>query len=127
MTEEISLMFWKYLPGIIQAVTTGLVVWVWWSLKRVFVTRAGFENYKTDISARLKTIETRQYERATALQEINAKLDSLPTSEQLQDLALSLRGVEGDIQGLRGELGGLSHATKRLEKAVDMFTEVHMR
>lgn len=119
-------LLWNHLPGILQGLTTLLVLWAWWSLKRVFVTRADFESRKAATDARLDAIEDRQYNRTTALQQIDFKLDNLPTSEEVQGLALSLKGMEGDLKGIRAQMQGLSHATARLERAVDMFTEVHM-
>lgn len=124
--ESLSSLFWGHLSSILQCLTTGLVAWGWWSLKRVFVSRADFEMRQAATDARLNVIEGRQYNRATALQQIDFKLDNLPTSKEVQGLALSLKGMEGDLTGIRAQVEGLSHATARLERAVDMFTEVHM-
>ena len=126
MTESIPTLLWDHLPGILQGLTTGLVAWGWWSLKRIFVSRADFEIRKAATDNRLDAIENRQYDRTTALQQIDFKLDALPTSEEVQGLAISLKEMEGDLKGIRAQVEGLSHATARLERAVDMFTEVHM-
>lgn len=126
MTESVSALVWDHLPGILQAITTGLVLWGWWSLKRVFVTRSDFETRQAAVSARLDAIEDRQYSRTTALQQIDFKLDALPTSDEVRGLAISLKEMEGDLKGIRAQVEGLSHATARLERAVDMFTESHM-
>lgn len=126
MTESIPTLLWDHLPGILQGLTTGLVAWGWWSLKHIFVSRADFEIRKAATDNRLDAIENRQYDRTTALQQIDFKLDALPTSEEVQGLAISLKEMEGDLKGIRAQVEGLSHATARLERAVDMFTEVHM-
>ena len=126
MMETLPALLWEHLPGILQGVTTALVVWGWWSLKRVFVTRTDFEACRAATAARLDAIEGRQYSRTTALQQIDFKLDALPTSDEVRGLAISLKEMEGDLKGIRAQVEGLSHATARLERAVDMFTEVHM-
>ncbi|WP_417292925.1 DUF2730 family protein [Desulfovibrio porci] len=126
MTESLPAMIWDYLPGVLQGLTTGLVAWGWWSLKRVFVSRADFDVRRAATDARLDAIESRQYSRTTALQQIDFKLDALPTSDEVRGLAISLKEMEGDLKGIRAQVEGLSHATARLERAVDMFTEVHM-
>ena len=60
------------------------------------------------------------------MQQIDFKLDALPTSDEVRGLAISLKEIEGDLKGIRAQVEGLSHATARLERTVDMFTEVHM-
>ncbi len=126
MMESLPALLWEHLPGILQGVTTALVVWGWWSLKRVFVTRTDFEACRAATAARLDAVESRQYSRTTALQQIDFKLDALPTSDEVRGLAISLKEIEGDLKGIRAQVEGLSHATARLERTVDMFTEVHM-
>lgn len=90
MTESIPAMIWDYLPGVLQGLTTGLVAWGWWSLKRVFVSRADFDVRRAATDARLDAIESRQYSRTTALQQIDFKLDALPTSDEVRGLAISV-------------------------------------
>ena len=127
MMQALPAVIRDNLSGILQFVTTGLVVWVWWSLRRIFVTRIGFDAYKASVNARLEAIEGRQYDLTSALQKIDVKLDCLPTSEEVQRLVVALKESEGDLKGIKAQMEGLSHATVRLEKTVDMFTEVHMR
>lgn len=127
MMQALPAVIRDNLSGILQFVTTGLVVWVWWSLRRIFVTRAGFDAYKASVNARLEAIEERQYNFTSALQKIDSKLDALPTSDEVQRLVVALKESEGDLKGIKAQVEGLSHATLRLERAMDMFTEVHMR
>lgn len=129
--DDLMSLFWRYLPGILQTVGAGVCLWLWWSVKRVFVTRADCEACRksaySHLEERLEAVEKRQNGRTTALQKIESKIDDLPTSDEFRDLSVSLKEVEGDIKGIRAQIDGLEHVIGRLERAVDMFQEVHMR
>lgn len=129
--DHLVSVLWHYLPGILQTVGAGACLWLWWSVKRVFVTRADCEACRKSAYAhleeRLEAVEKRQHGRTTALQAISSKIDDLPTADELKDLTVSVKELEGDIKGIRAQIDGLEHVIGRLERAVDMFQEVHMR
>lgn len=129
--EHLASLLWHYLPGIIQFVATGACLWLWWSIKKVFVTRQDCEvcrkNANAGLEARIDAVEKRQSARATTLQALNGKLDNLPTSAELQDIMVTVKELEGDVKGLRAQMDGFEHMISRLERTVDMFQEVHMK
>lgn len=129
--EHMASLLWHYLPGIIQFVATGACLWLWWSIKKVFVTRADCETCRktanAGLEARLEAVEKRQNARATTLQALNSKLDDLPTSDELKDITVSVKELEGDLKGLRAQIDGFEHMIARLERTVDLFQEVHMK
>lgn len=126
MTTPITVLLWDHLPGIVQGVTLWLVAWGWWSLKRVFVSRADFVRTSGDLGGRMDQLEARQYEQDSMQRQITDKLDQLPTTGDLHRISLSLRALEGDVKAARAQMDGLAHATRRLERSMDMITEVHM-
>ncbi len=129
--EHVASLLWHYLPGIIQFVATGACLWLWWSIKKVFVTRQDCEacrkSANAGLEARIDAVERRQNARATTLQALNGKLDNLPTSAELQDIMVTVKELEGDVKGLRAQMDGFEHMISRLERTVDMFQEVHMK
>lgn len=116
----------QHLPGIIQTLFWGVVGWIWWSLKRTFVKREDLQEFKAEVSVRFSDLETAQQDKSAAQEQLRQKLDLLPTAKDFQALALSMKEMEGDIKGMNSKMDGLSHATNRLERAVDMFTEASM-
>ncbi|MBD5416971.1 MAG: DUF2730 family protein [Desulfovibrio sp.] len=129
--EHVASLLWHYLPGIIQFVATGACLWLWWSIKKVFVTRQDCEacrkSANAGLEARIDAVERRQNARATTLQALSGKLDNLPTSAELQDIMVTVKELEGDVKGLRAQMDGFEHMISRLERTVDMFQEVHMK
>lgn len=124
---DLMSLLWQHLPGIAQGVTTCLFVWGWWSLKRVFITRAECAMCHRRTDARLDAVERRQGARGAVLQKIEAKLAELPTRDDLAELSISFKGLEGDIKETRAQMEGLTHLIARLERMSDLFSEVHMK
>lgn len=116
----------EYLPAILQAIAYSLVVWAWWSLKRVFVRHEDLRQFKVEVDTRISEMESAQQDRAAAQEQLKQTLGLLPTAKDVQALALSMKEMEGDLKGMNSKMDGLSHATTRLERAVDMFTEASM-
>ncbi len=124
--ESLKQKAFEYLPVLIQAVFCGLVVWMRWSLKKIFVRHEDLNAYKAVVGNRLDEIEERQADYASAQELLKQKLDTLPTSQEIQSISLALRGLEGDIQSLNEKLDGQSRALGRVEKSVDDLIAVHM-
>ncbi len=129
---------WEHLPDILQAMTTGLVFWAWWSIKKIFVTRADHLANCEAVNARLDALEESRHERAavladlenrlnSVLNEIDHRLKTVPTAEDTVNIGLAIKDLEGELKGIRAQQDGFAHIISRLEMSVDRFTEVHMR
>lgn len=120
----------EHIPSILQSIASVVLLWGWWSLKRVFVTQKDFEAWRKNIGERIGEIEDRHASEGASLQQLEtrlqARLEALPTSAAIHNLSLSIKEVEGDIKGLRSEVAGLARLTSKLEKTLDMLTEVHL-
>ncbi len=97
-----------------------VVLWGWWSLKKLFVRHEECAKCRADLEARQQTEHDK---RALSLQ---SSFANLPTVEGLQALALTLKEIEGNIKGLTSKMDGQFRALERLETSVDMLNQVHM-
>jgi hypothetical protein len=97
---EILELLWDHLPGILQGVTTGLLGWIWWTMKRTFVTRQDFEGY-------IRLTEERLNRGTLRMQHTEDKLD-LMRAELMGELKVQreiLARLENQFQIiLRGHL-----------------------
>ena len=131
--DNIASMLLEYLPGIIQTLAWGVIGWVWWTLKRVFVRHEELQALREDMDdlfaktrSRFDDLESAQQDRSLAQEQLKQTLDLLPTARDMQSMMVSLKEMEGDIKGMAGKIDGLSHATSRLERTMDLFTESHI-
>lgn len=124
--NELTLELLRYLPGLLQTLGWALVLWAWWSMKRIFVRQEECEICRTGFDVRLEALAAQQRDSEASKRAVEQALKSLPTSQDMQGLALSLKEIEGDIKGLAQKVNGQARATERMEKAVDLLTEVHM-
>lgn len=78
-------VFTKLVPEVLQYALTGFVVWIWWSMKRVFITRKEAEERMRANEKRADEIEARQYEMkmtiSADISSIKANLDSISKSQ----------------------------------------------
>jgi hypothetical protein len=124
--NEITLELLRYLPGLLQTLGWSLVLWAWWSMKRIFVRQEECEVCRAGFDGRIEALAAQQRSSEAAKKALEQGLKALPTSQDIQALALSLKEIEGDIKGLAQKVNGQARATERMEKAVDLLTEVHM-
>lgn len=120
--NELGQAIWGHLPGILQALSTGVVIWGWWSLKRIFVTRADFAAWREASGTRMGALEDRQLERDAALRELQTRLGGLPSGDMLHALELRLESISGEqrtstaqMEALRESLAGISQSINRIQ------------
>ena len=120
-------LVWDYMPEIFQAISTSLVVWGWWSLKRIFITRADLDLFRETVNTRLKTMEDNMHERQVMLTELDHRMNTLFSADEASRLGVAIKDLEGDIKSIRAQMNGIAHSIGRLELSIDRFTEAHMR
>lgn len=123
MTEPFPALIWDHLPGIFQALTTGLVAWGWWSLKRIFVSRADYLAARAERdahAAKLSEAINKTLDRVNALE---LRINALPTEAMLHRLELRMEGLSGEqkshcaqMDGMRESLGSITHQLDRIQE-----------
>jgi Protein of unknown function (DUF2730). len=119
----------EYGLGVLQTGATCFFGWAVWSAKRVFVTHDRLLEVQKDLEAdneklkgELGSVRETQTQRSARLDQLRQKLDTLPTVQAINDLALSVKAIEGDIKAINASMDGWKHATKRIERVADMIT-----
>ncbi len=107
--------------GMLQTATSMLVLWGWWSLKRLFVTRADFGNAQAETDARLKVIEAKQAQRDNDMAAIRETVESLPSQKTIFDISLKLAEIQGEMSRTCEELRGLREIVVRVENQTDLL------
>lgn len=125
MSEMVSALL-GWLPGLLQTVGWALVLWVWWSMRQVFMRRDECGTCHQALNERMDALEDRQRVKSADQDRLEQALAALPTVHDIQRLALGLKDIEGDIKGLAQKVDGQGAGLARMEKAVDLLTEVHM-
>ena len=125
----IETMIFEHGLQLIQAVVYVFIGWAVWSAKRVFVTHDLLRETLKDLDAKdealkaeLDAIKEAQAQKTSEQEQLRQKLENLPTVPSFNDLALSVKGIEGDIKAINASMDGWKHATKRIERIADMIT-----
>jgi hypothetical protein len=90
---------WEHIPTALQWLTTGIVTWIWWSLKRTFVTREEF--FKAD--ERQKVADEEQDRKIARLLE---DIEKSPDTADLYEIKLALERLNGRIDALQKTMDG---------------------
>ena len=118
---SVSRFFEEHWLGLLQTATSMLVVWGWWSLKRLFVTSADFKKAQAETDARLEHIEAKQAQRDNDMAAIREKMDSLPSQKTVYDINLQLVEIQGEMSRTCEELRGLREIVVRVERQTDLL------
>ena len=119
----------EYGLGVLQSAAYLFFGWAVWSAKRVFVThdrllevQKDLESHNANLKTELSVIKETQTQRNSVQDQLRQKMDTLPTVQAFNELALSVKGIEGDIKAINASMDGLKHATKRIERVADIIT-----
>ena len=107
--------------GMLQTATSMLVLWGWWSLKRLFVTREDFSNTQAQTDARFKLIEAKQAQRDNDMAAIRDTVENLPSQKTIFDISLKLAEIQGEMSRTCEELRGLREIVVRVENQTDLL------
>ena len=125
---SISGFFEEHWLGALQTATSMLVIWGWWSLKRLFVTRQDFEADRGGAAAarkvieeRLESVEAKQAQRDNDMAAIREKMDGLPNEKTVYDINLQLVEIQGEMSRTCEELRGLREIVVRVERQTDLL------
>ena len=111
---------------LIQPLIWALVGWGWWSLKKVFVKQEDCKQCRSEFEAMLSKLDKRQDGESVRQESLEKALGILPTSKDMQAIALAIKAMEGDMKALTATVGGQERALGKVEKAVDELVAVHL-
>ncbi len=86
--------------------------WLWWGLKKEFVDKKQCSNCKQDIEKDITGLGAR----VSRNEEL---LKGLPSTEDVQELALGLERLFGSIGRLEERINGANKSLEKLERTVD--------
>ncbi len=121
MTDGILSFIEAHGLSVLQSVTSMLVIWGWWSLKRLFVTREDFSNTQAETDARFKLIEAKQAQRDNDMAAIRDTVENLPSQKTIFDISLKLAEIQGEMSRTCEELRGLREIVVRVENQTDLL------
>lgn len=95
--------------GIIQWITVGILGWIWWSARKMFVQHEKCQKCRDAITTRVDALETRQLS-------FDNDLKTLPTVKDMHAVALGIEEMRGDLKALTKSVG-------TIEKHMDLINE----
>lgn len=121
---------WLQIAGewlsLLQPVVWGFILWAWWSLKKMFVRQEDCDSCRKEIHNTLDDLTQKQTVEQLRHEALEKALKDLPTSKDMQDIALALKTMEGDMKVLNATAQGQERALTKVEKAVDDLVNVHL-
>lgn len=99
----------------------GLLVWIWWTLRKKFVTHEDFsahlaadEQHKTATKERLAAHDA-------TLEALADKVNAMPGADAIHVLDLKLVNIQGEQSRTNEELRGLRDIMRRMENQTELL------
>ena len=123
--------------GMLQTATSMLVLWGWWSLKRLFVTREDFSNTQAETDARFNVIEAKQAQRDNDISALREKLESIPGKDFIHALEIKMADIQaemlrsneevrGGMRAVEARINGVDTRLAALSNQLDMIIQHHV-
>lgn len=112
--------------SILQPIVWGFFLWGWWSLKKIFVQQKDCKECRDTLEEKQIFLGKRQDGDKARQDALETALQNLPTGKDMQSILLGLSELRGNMQGLAEKVDGQGRSLARVEKSVDLLTEVHM-
>lgn len=137
MTETVLAFLNAHGLSILQSVTCSVVVWGWWSIRRLFVLQADFDAARKETHLRLDSIEKKQACRDSDMAGLREKLDSMPGKDSMHALDVRLADIQaemlrsneevrGSIRAVDTRINGVDTRLAALSNQVDMIIQHHV-
>ena len=127
MLEQLLL----YLPAILQAVTGGLVLWGWWSLKKIFVRHEDCQKCRLKIITLQDNLEKRLAEVENRSKSMDKAISEMPRAEDIHRLSNSITELQGSLNTLGKHIDGaistLDAKVTGLNANMGLLMETHMK
>jgi hypothetical protein len=108
----------KYWP-VLNIIFIGVGVWVLWSLRATFVSREDLEATQKEIDGRINETKERMIR-------VEARLETVPTQDEINALTRQVSELRGDVSGIRAKMDGVADLVKQLQRQTNIIVEAHL-
>lgn len=137
MTDTILSFLEAHGLSVLQSVTSGVVVWGWWTIRRLFVLQTDFDESQKRINERLDAIEEKQTRRDSDIAALREKLEAIPGKDDMHAMDVKLASmqsemlrsneqVRGSIRAVEARLNGVDTRLAALSSQLDMIIQHHV-
>ncbi|MDR1946611.1 MAG: DUF4349 domain-containing protein [Desulfovibrio sp.] len=109
---DIPVWVWDHVPTILQWLSTALVAWIWWSLKRTFVTREDCGKSRVDTEGAMR-------KQGHDIERLLEDVEQAPDAADLLAIKLSLERLNGRLDAMQEQLRGQAEVLKIVKHQVD--------
>lgn len=122
--EEFIVQNWLTLTTLLLQ---GLWGWLWWSLRKQFVSVETHTACQDRRGRRLGDAESGIAALAHRLEIVERDVKALPTVQGINDLSVALERLRGEMQGFRAEMAGQRDFMQRTERQITLLIENELK
>lgn len=137
MTESVLAFLEAHGLSILQSVTSGVVVWGWWTIRRLFVLQADYDAAQKKTNRRLDTIEEKQTRRDSDITALREKIEAVPGKDDIHAMDVKLAAMQsemlrsneelrGTVRAVEARLNGVERMLGGLSSQLDMIIQHHV-
>lgn len=105
----------------------GLWGWLWWSLRKQFVSVETYTECQDKRGKRLGENEAAIGALTHRLEIVERDVRALPTVQGINALNIELEKLRGEMQGFRGEMKGQRDFMQRTERQISLLLENELK
>lgn len=105
----------------------GLWGWLWWSLRKQFVSVESHEECRDKRGKRLGEAESGIATLIHRLEIVERDVKALPTVQGINTLSVELEKLRGEMQGFRAEMKGQRDFMQRTERQISLLIENELK
>lgn len=110
--------FSKWGWGVVLAVN-GFAGWIFWSLKKSFVTQENCDSCTDSMHAKQKELEAQMHI-------VTQRISTAPSVQDIHRVSLELATMNGNISAMSERIEGTRASMLRIENNVNMLMDVHI-
>ena len=122
--EEFIKQDWLTLATLILQ---GLWGWLWWSLRKQFVSVDAHNACQDKRGKRLGDAESNLASITHRLEVVERDMKALPTVQGINTLSVELERLRGEMQGFRAEMKGQRDFMQRTERQISLLIENELK
>ena len=137
MTDAIFSFIEAHGLSVLQSVTSGVVVWGWWTIRRLFVLQADYDAAQQETNRRLDAIEEKQTRRDSDIAALREKLEAIPGKDSIHALEIKMADIQaemlrsneevrGGMRAVEARINGVDTRLAALSNQLDMIIQHHV-
>ena len=130
MGEQTWLMFAERIFTFAQPIIWVVVLWVWWSLKKLFVPISKHDEDQAVLIVRFEKNEARQDKAESRLIKLEDAIENLPTAQDVNDIKASLTEMDGKLSAMsennKGRSNTLEAGMSAMNQNLALLLELHL-